>query len=209
MRRSRVLFSVHGHSPLRGHKIRLVEEGYSLMAKKAMRTIDIFSVCAGGVGLIADFISLGSLVITSNSEKAPSLLVWLIVLLSVVYSAAFLNFYTRKKMHGRYVRSYQNPLQIVSKENFRVIENGAESVTALFCYPMIIGYITMAFYIDDDYLFDGLGNIVWQNSTLLACVRGIIYGGIASAIVCLSINSTVAKIYEALEPRYKSEEPRR
>ena len=175
------------------------------MERKAMRGIDLFSLCAGAVGLIADFISLGGLVITSNSENAPSLLVWLAVLSSIVYSAAFLNFYTRKRMHHKYIRSYQNPLQIVSKENFRVIENGTESVTALFCYPTIIMYTAIAFYLDDDYFFDGLGSIVWQNSTVLACARGIIYGGIASAIICLLINSAITRIYEAFEPRYKSE----
>ncbi len=174
-----------------------------------MRGIDVFSLCAGAVGLVADFISLGGLVVTSNSEKAPSLLVWLTVLSSIVYSSAFLNFYTRKRMHDRYIRSYQNPRQIVSKDNLKVIEDGTESATALFCYPTIIVYTTMAFYLDDDYFFDGLGSIVWQNSTLLACVRGVIYGGIASAIVCLAINSAIAKVYEALEPRYKTEGARK
>lgn len=75
------------------------------MSKQHLKNVDRFSFFAGLVGLVADFITLGSLFLVSKSSQDSSFFLWVVVLAGLVYSIAIINFYFRKKIHSVHIKS--------------------------------------------------------------------------------------------------------
>ena len=66
---------------------------------KQLSKIDKFGIGTGLIGLVADVVSLTSLFAISSDSKSVPLHIWLLVLLSIVYSITATNFYARQYFH--------------------------------------------------------------------------------------------------------------
>ena len=121
--------------------------------QKRISKIDKFGIGTGLIGLLADTISLSALSSASNIAGLPSsttlsnvsnsqipLHIWLLVFVSVVYTIATINFYTRRYFHKR---NLQN-LQPLNSSEVKQIEKGTLTFTKLIGLPLLTCYFIFA-----------------------------------------------------------------
>lgn len=71
-------------------------------SNKKLSNLDIFALCTGIIGLLADVISLYGIVNSSDTTSKNSASgIWLIELFAIVYSVMFINFLIRKFFHNK------------------------------------------------------------------------------------------------------------
>jgi hypothetical protein len=163
-----------------------------------LSNIDKFSIGTGVIGLVADAVSLASLfAVSSNTQGAP-LHIWLLVLLSIVYSIAAINFYARRYFCKRSPQKAQG----FNREELKRIEQGTFFTTLWTGVPILICYFIFAFMQFDQPLFDDL--FIFFPDELLPIVRGLLYGGTFALLICYCSHKSVFHIYKAFEPSYQS-----
>ncbi len=167
-------------------------------SRRQLSHIDKFSIGTGIIGLVADAVSLASLfALSSNAQSAP-LHVWLIVLLSIVYSIAAINFYACRYFCKQTLQKAQG----FNREELKRIEQGTFSATLWAGIPILICYFIFAFIkIDDPYFDYSFMNFVPDE--LLPIVRGLLYGGTFAWLICYYSHKSVSYIYKAFDPSYQ------
>lgn len=172
--------------------------------QKQLSKIDKFSIGTGLIGLVADVISLISLFVISRDTKSAPLHIWLLVLLSIVYSIAAINFYARRYFHKRVLKNSQ---QLILQE-FRLIEKATLTFTCLVGVPILICYSIFAFLeIDrlDTLLIDSFDFLfILADDTLRPIVCGVFYGGLLAGCICYLCHYLILDIYRAFDPSYRS-----
>ena len=163
---------------------------------QGLNSIDKFGIVTGLIGLVADCVSLGSLFAISKSAQNPSFYIWLLVLLSIVYSIALVNFYARRYFRRR---NLKNSLEL-SSASYRYIEKGTQSVTYLIGLPILICYFILAFFVDNNLFFDDIS--IFFHDIRLPITRGLFYGGGFAWLVCYYSNLLILNIYTAFDPSY-------
>ncbi|HAG83135.1 MAG TPA: hypothetical protein DCL61_18715 [Cyanobacteria bacterium UBA12227] len=166
--------------------------------QKQLSKIDKFSIGTGLIGLVADVISLTSLFAISSDTKSAHLHIWLLVLLSIVYSIAAINFYARRYFHKRVKNNSQQ---------FRLLEKATIKFTCLVGVPILICYSIFAFLeIDrvDPLLIDSLDFLfILADDTLRPIFCGVFYGGLLAGCTCYLCHYLMLDIYRAFDPSYR------
>ena len=193
--------------------------------QQRLSKIDKFGISTGLIGLLADTISLSALSSASNVAGLPSsttlsdasnsqipLHVWLLVFVSIVYTIAIINFYTRRYFHKRNLQDLQ-PLNLLE---VRQIEKGALTFTKLIGLPLLTCYFIFALVQsprEGGSPFDHV-DLMYQTAltfftysdleNILPILRGLFYGGFLALYICILLHSSILNIYETFEPSYKS-----
>jgi hypothetical protein len=169
-----------------------------------LNRIDIFSITTGLIGLVADVVSLTSLfaISSSNSTKNAPLHIWFLVLLSIIYSVAAINFYARRYFHKRALANFQ----AFTVQQVRRIEKATFTCTCLATVPILIGYFIFAFLEIDRlelmlmYTFDPF---ILADDVLRPILCGIFYGGLLAVCICYLFHYWIVGIYIAFDPLYR------
>jgi|GEM_PF-3219133 len=192
--------------------------------QKRLSKIDKFGISTGLIGLLADTISLSALSSASNVAGLPSsttlahvgnfqipLHIWLLVFVSMMYTIAIINFYTRRYFHKRNLQNLQ-PLNLLE---VRQIEKGTLTFTRLIGLPLLTCYFIFALVQSPEKggsPFDHIDLMYWLSLTffasdledILPILRGLFYGGFLALYICSLLHSSILNIYETFEPSYKS-----
>ena len=144
---------------------------------KQLSKIDKFGIGTGLIGLVADVVSLTSLFAISSDSKSVPLHIWLLVLLSIVYSITATNFYARQYFHKC---ALNNSKKFIRKE-VKQIEIATLTVTGLVGIPILICYSIFAFIeinrADFLLMFSISGPFIFLDDALRPLFCGIVYGG--------------------------------
>ncbi len=163
-----------------------------------LSNLDKFSIVTGIIGLLADCISLGGVFVISKRSQTASFHIWILVLLTIIYSIALINFYSRSYFHKRSLLEYQE----AKTRKYRRIERGTQSITILIGFPLLICYFTLAFFVNNDLFFDEFFAYPYMHSIRLPITRGLLYGTIVAAIVCTFSHEIARNIYKAFDHSY-------
>ena len=184
--------------------------------KRTVKATDIFGWVTGSVGLIADVVGLGGLVVASRVEQSNQFFVWVLLFLMTLYSVVLVSFFLRRhfySVHRRRIRS----LDLTDQEYLREIdffnrgmeriEQGSVSATCLVGVPIIICFVCAAFYVDSansgfDRAFGGIPSLIFVSNRLEYTLHGALYGLFLGIPLCLGINMLIRQIFLALEPEY-------
>ena len=196
------------------------------MSSRPLKAVDLFGLFAGGIGLIADFIGLSSLLaLSTNSEGSTSEIagdkpiILLVAGVLIVYSIALVSFTTRKFFFSRYVIALKaSPEEIIATRSerrntyagwvMRRVDRGTLSITMLAGIPLTIGFALAIFSADAangfssrslDFL-PGLRDYPSDKSYTLT--GGIVYGGFAGYTISLAISDLMRLVYAALDLDY-------
>lgn len=194
------------------------------MAKKPIKATDAFGFTAGIIGLVADVAGLGGLVIVSKAGQDSQIFLWIFLFLSLVYSLALVNFFTRKRLYAacsEQLRSCNRRLEVSkATTNLRInpdlrekykylnrVDSGTYSTTLLIGIPIIISFCAMAFYVDGasstfDRSLDLFNLFIFSERLRYTCLSAVFYGVIFGLFVCALINKMVSSIFLALDQSY-------
>jgi hypothetical protein len=167
--------------------------------------VDQFSIGTGLIGLVADVVSLASLfaISRSNNTENPPLHIWLLVLISIIYSVAAINFCTRRYFHKR---SLEN-IQELTLPQIRRIEKATLTFTYLVNIPILISYFVFAFLeissVEPILMYSFNYPFFWVNRMLQPFLCGMLYGGLLSSLICGLFHSSIIHIYVAFDPLYR------
>jgi hypothetical protein len=164
------------------------------VGRRRLSRLDRFSIATGLIGLVADTVSLGGLSLNSSGGKETfSLGIWILVLVSVIYSVAISNFFIRRKFHQRLKLSYlQNPVLYLDRRRDKV-ENGIQATTLWIGVPILMAYFIFVFH--DNSSFDSWASISFPLLDLFS-VNLISSLGIATGL-CIVINYSILFLYQA------------
>jgi hypothetical protein len=207
---------------------------YEFMVKQTMKASDVFSVFAGAVGLLADFIGLGGLLIVSRSSSSASPIIWVLVFVGILYSIAFTSFIVRRRMFKTFseqikalnTRRTATVSTEMRRERAKVealnvdrrarinsyvkkIDSGVLSATLLVGIPLSVCFFLAVFYADATeygFVLEFLPLLsIGYEDLIYTLVGGIFYGSFLGYTVVLIIDQVVRRIYLALEADYPEE----
>ncbi len=137
-----------------------------------MSGLEWFALLSGVIGLVADFVTIGSMIhLGSPSTKYPTV-IWFLASILIVYTTIVLSFYARRIAVVRHLSAHGK----LSEEIFWRIEKGSNMIAKLIGTPLILLFavsLALSFWnTRDSFLFvlnpvsimaawlftDGLGN---------------------------------------------------
>ena len=181
-----------------------------------MRRIDAFSLFAGSIGLIVDFIGIGGLIAVSKTSTDADPIIWVLSGLLILYSIAFVSFSTRKLLFKRYVnriRTISSNEQLTEELEAEVsryilrVDRGTSSTTLLVGVPLFICFALAAAYIDSaesrlDQAFLFWPGMFGYNRVEYVLKGGFLYGTLIGLLLSSFIDLTMLSVYRALDPDY-------
>jgi hypothetical protein len=150
-----------------------------------MSGLDWFALSTGVIGLVADFVTIASLIRLDGSYHKTPAVIWLIAPILILYTTIVLSFYTRRIAVVRHLETNG----LLSHEMVDRIENGGMMSAKAIGIPLLLLYgVYLILYLFNDtayptggfimmFLFFGAGG-AWWLTDILGAVAGAIYSAL-------------------------------
>jgi len=162
--------------------------------------LDWFGIVTGGIGLIADGISLSALFSASNrANQSENVSAWLIIsFLAIIYTIGMVGFFSRRFF---VTRNSKRQKRSRTKANFyKIVERSTLILCLLIGLPLIMAYLVSVFTLfPDAHIFP-----VGAFSLPRPLTEGLYHGLFIGLFICFVINWITKVIFQAYAPEYHS-----
>ena len=156
--------------------------------KSKISHLDWFTIISAGIGLLADAITISSILILTNSDKTAPFAIWLLAFVSILITVILVGFFARRL----FVNRTNKLVTDIDVKNYQRIESGARALTITSGIILLTLYsVTLAI------------TITPEGSKIAGSIFGaVVLGGIASLIISLISDQIASTIYRAFDMQY-------
>lgn len=200
--------------PMMTTQIRLRNKRGRQKRSGSLTKLEWFGLVSGVIGLVADVYSLSQIFTASkntSSATTQGLLaintqIWILVLLSIIYTVFIFAFFSRRIFSLRHISADG----VLSDENYGRIEAGAKSLTRILGMTLLSAYTIAGFLalIDAESVRKAAaGNDIWMKSPaeglMMVFFGAAPVGLLFSYLVVDLLNVTARALYSAFDPKYR------